>query len=124
MQTQNILLPTKHFVLNIQQLLVTYPPSNIGLPFPYTLEDIISRCIKFASNPKDPQTEAGINEISVNISTFDQSLNHELLTHIRYFVQYLVQMFTRFGWYGSDGTSPLRFVGFTEGSYDLEVRGG
>lgn len=124
MQTQNIILQTNYFVLNIQQLLVTYPPSNTGYPFPYSLEDLISRCIKFAANPNEQEVNAGFHEIRINISSFDQGLNEQLLGQLRTFVQYLVQTFRRFCWYSDDGTSPLRFVGFTEGSFDLEVRSG
>jgi hypothetical protein len=124
MQPQNIVIASNYFVLNIQQLLVTYPPSTHGLYFPYTLESLVSKCVKLAANPTDPETESSFIEIKTNISSFDPGLNENLMVLIRTFVQYLVQTFRRFSWYSNDGTSPLRFVGFTEGSFDLEVRSG
>lgn len=122
--TTNIVLPTNFHVLQIQQTLMAFPP-NVGVRgFPYTLEDLTSKCVKFAANPHVEDVMSGFEEIRVNIAPFDQQLTSQLMECLRLFVQYLVQVFKRFGLYFVDGACPFRFVGFTPVSFDIEVRGG
>lgn len=120
----NTVLNTNHQVLNIQNILVTYPPSNNGMDFPYSLEAIVSRCIKLAANPNVDDYNISINEMQTTLSSFDTYLTNELITQVKSFIQYLRCLFSRFGWYQMDGSAPHRFVGFLPGTFDIEVRSG
>lgn len=117
-------LSTSFQVLQLQQILVTYPPSSNGMEFPYTLESLVSRCVKLAANPNIDDYNISINELRTTLSTFDSYLTNELINNVISFVQYLRCLFARFGWYLPDGSSPFRFVGFHTDTFDIEVRSG
>lgn len=124
MQSTNIIMPTNFHILQIQHTLMGFPPNVGPYGFPYTLEDITSKCVKLAANPSPEEVKYGFDEIKANITVFGQEYVNQLMEHLRLFVQFLVQTFRRFGWYSADGSSPFRFVGFTDGSFDIEVRSG
>lgn len=132
----NFIIPTDYFVKVINQTIMSYPPT-INVPcydavgvlirheqdaMPYNITDICSRCVKVAAAPQTDDGKNYIAEIRYNLRNFDREVNGILIHEITRFLNYLVQLFRQRGWYDSFGTAPQRFVGFTSGTLDIELR--
>lgn len=132
----NYIIPTDFFVKSVNQIIMSYPPvievpvyDARGVlmrhdqdPMPYNITDVCSRCVKAAAAPASGDTQMFLNEVRYNLRNFNREVNGMLIDEITRFINYLVQIFRQRGWYDSFGTAPHRFVGFTAGSLDIELR--
>lgn len=132
----NFIIPTDYFVKVLNQTIMSYPPI-INVPrydengrlirheqevMPYNITDICSQCVKVAAAPNSDDGKIFIAEVRYNLRNFDREVNGILMQEITRFLNYLIQLFRQRGWYDSFGTAPQRFVGFTTGTLDIELR--
>lgn len=135
MVSGRFIIPTTQHVLPIQQLISSYPPvlsvpvySHSGQPisqsnimFPYTVDDICSRCMRIAAAPRHPDASLYLEELRVNLAHYDPNMNQELLRVVRALATALTSMFAARSWYDNEYTAPHRFVGFLDGTFDMIV---
>lgn len=132
----NFVIPTDYFVKSINQIIMSYPPvitvpcydatgaliRHTQEPMPYNITDVCSRCIKAAAAPQSDDGKTFLAEVRYNLRNFDREVNTMLVEEITRFLNYLVQLFRQRAWYDSSGIAPQRFVGFTTGQLDIELR--
>lgn len=136
MTSPTFIIPSHHFVTAIQQTLANYPPrleipvySANGmidhynyLDLPFDVDTIASRSVKVAGSPNRMDRDQFINELTYNLRQFDLDNTSTLIRYVNTFIDNLCVLFKNRGWYDSSGVAPHRFIGFTSGTFDIELR--
>lgn len=115
--------------VEMQRIMANFPArvntvADSYLDFPYTIDDVISRCVKVASiqdkQAREYESQFQLTELKHNLAIFDPQLSYEISNLCNLLVSDLVLFFTKNQWYDSDGSCPFRYNGYV-GNFDIQL---